>query len=245
MKENFDVKVFATDKYSSNNPSLICRIRNQLVEAIDDNKLMPRAIVVILDRDIIGGMNMPELGLSLICGTQLNWIAREFNRIVQAHKDRLQKKSVRTDSPKFIWMAAPFNINFRDNKSREKFNKVLQKAINVVPGMSIMRMVIEFNYGDSSSFIKEANRFSSDGLLRYWTSVDSAIEHWFTHLAPGRGSRAEQRKANDRMQNFVWKVKMEYDYGRNKFKWTRRPGGNSDENGASGAKGRKLPKLSF
>ena len=188
---------------------------------------------------------MPELGLSLICGTQLNWIAREFNRIVQAHKDRLQKKSVRTDSPKFIWMAAPFNINFRDNKSREKFNKALQKAINVVPGMSIMRMVIEFNYGDSSSFIKEANRFSSDGLLRYWTSVDSAIEHWFTHLAPGRGSRAEQRKANDRMQNFVWKVKMEYDYGRNKFKWTRRPGGNSDENGASGAKGRKLPKLSF
>ena len=144
MKENFALKVYATDRYSSNNPSLLSRLRNQLINAINENVLLPKIILVVLDRDVINIVKTDDFGLSLIFGTVLDWLARKYTRQVESQKSRLLSRSVKQDYPKFIWMAAPLNINFNDNKQRDKFNKALINVVNFHPDMTVMRLVKDF-----------------------------------------------------------------------------------------------------
>ena len=126
-------------------------------------------------------------------------------------------------------MCAPLHINFHDNKKREKFNKALQNIISFHQNMSVMKMVKNFQYHDTFLFLKDANRFTVDGLLKYWSSVDSAVEHWVKFLVP-TGLRIEQPQRQQAahfnckppQQKFFKKLRMEYRLGgTDKFKWNR------------------------
>ena len=230
MKQNFEVKIFTSDRYSSNNPNLLARIRNQLITAIDKHQVLPRVILVVLDRDFSSAIHFEDFGLSLIMGTQLNWLAKEFNRIIAVQKDRLQPRSIKDDWPKIIWMAAPLHINFPDNKYRDKFNKALANILKFYPDMIMMRLVKEFLYADSTCYIKEANRFTSAGLHKYWSSIDSAVEHWAKCLAP-----TVKKEQNLGTPKFVKKMKFEFNKGSNRFKWNNYDGKGKGER-------RKLPQ---
>ena len=220
MKENFDLKIYASDKYTSNNPSLLCRMRNQLIKAIEENILLPQIIVIIFDRDFIATVSHNDCGISLICGIDIDWLAKEFNRIIVAHKDRLPNKSVSHEAPKLIWMQAPLHTGFTDNARRVKFNKALQHIVSFYPDMITMRMVKEWNYNDSSIFITTAKRFTSDGLRRYWSSIDSAIEHWANYLSRRTKFEVSAQVPQEKTPaKFITKIKQDFNF-KNRFKWT-------------------------
>ena len=234
MKEQFDVKLFASDRYTSNNPSLICRMRNHLVEAINQNILLPKLIVVIFDRDFIATISHDDCGISFICGIDINWLAKEFSKIIQCHKDRLPNKSKVHDAPKFIWMQAPLHSGFTDNPRRVKFNKSLQHIISFHADMTTMKMVKEWDYSDSSIFVTEAKRFTSQGLKQYWSSIDSAIEHWCTYLSRRPAANEYRQKSKFGKPNFVKRLKFDFSNRSkdSKFNW----------NSKDQKKRRQLPK---
>ena len=218
IKENFEVKIFTTDKYNSNNPSLLARLRNQLSMAINKYCLLPKIILIVLDRDVINLVKVDNFGMSLIFGSLIDWIAREFDRMVQAQKDRLPNRAVLIDHPKFIWMAPPLNINFFDNKQRDKFSKALANVVNFHPDMTTMHLVKGLNYGDSSIFVKEAKRFSNEGLAKYWSSIDSAVEHWIIHLWAKRGTLKTGPSQAHGGHRFVKRLKREFN---SKYHWDK------------------------
>ena len=53
MRKGFDVKAYYSNKFVTNNRSVLSRIRNNLVKAVNDNYLLPKAIIMILDYDIL------------------------------------------------------------------------------------------------------------------------------------------------------------------------------------------------
>ena len=53
MNEYYELKGFANSRYLSNNPILLSRLQNRLVSAITQETLLPKAIIVVVDDDII------------------------------------------------------------------------------------------------------------------------------------------------------------------------------------------------
>ena len=244
MKEKFETKIFSSDRYTSNNQSLLSRMRNHLVKAINDYTLLPKIIVVIFDRDFIATVSHEEQGISLICGIDINWLAREYSRIIETHKERLPERSKNHDSPVFIWMLAPLHKGFTDNSKRIKFNKTLQHIMSFHQNMITMKMVKEWDYTDSSMFVHEAKRFTSSGLKCYWTSVDSAIEHYDTYLSKRRrdndtnnGNKSGQGR---KKPGFVKKLHFDFKKKSNQFKWNNSKK-NKEQHQATAHTRRQLP----
>ena len=188
--------------------------------------LLPMIILIVMDRDIINIVRQEEV--SYIYGTYLDWLAREMERAIDSHLDRLPLKAKREGYPKFIWMAAPQNINFKDNAKRAKFNKNLQNVVSYHSGMVMMRPVKECNFNDTNLFIGEAHRFTSEGLARYWSSIDSAIEHWVTFLAAKRrcAAKAALQENDEEKPNsgFIKRMKKEFTNKsvNDKYHWVKR-----------------------
>ena len=48
--------------------------------------------------------------------------------------------------------------------------------------MTALQMIKIWHHDDSAAFINELYRFTTEGLIKYWMSVDSAIRYWFTAI---------------------------------------------------------------
>ena len=127
MKDHYEIKSFYGNRLEFNR-STLGRIRNQLVLAINEQILMPKIILVVLDDDIVHGVYYEDFGISNILGRLIHWLAMEFNKLVETQKDKLPPKAIRKGYPTFIWMAPPENINFNNNDMRHKIGS--QHEIN-------------------------------------------------------------------------------------------------------------------
>ena len=93
MSKYYKLKVFANSKFLSNDQLMLSRLRNLLITAINKDILLPKAILVVLDDDIIHDCNYEGIEVSVTYYRTLQWLIKEYHRIVLAHKDRLPNKS--------------------------------------------------------------------------------------------------------------------------------------------------------
>ena len=93
MKENYEIKWFASNSLDLNR-SPLGRIRNQFVKAIMDEILLLRLVLIITDADIINSVLYKDYGVSDTYGRIVHWLAAEFNKVVEIHKDHLPKRAV-------------------------------------------------------------------------------------------------------------------------------------------------------
>ena len=99
--EHYEVSNFMTNKFACLDPSFLSRFRNLLVEGINAQITLPKMIVVVPDADILNAINNGRYreGISKEIRQALNWIMREFYKIVSAHKDVLPTKAKKTNYP--------------------------------------------------------------------------------------------------------------------------------------------------
>ena len=131
LKQQFCVKTFASTSLDLNR-STLGRIHNQLVKAINQEIILPKAIVIILDNDLILATKYTGFGTSDIYGRIIHWLSNQFAKLVAIQKDRLPKKALKPDYPTFIWMAPPTNVRFPDNESRIKMAKSIKNVIKII-----------------------------------------------------------------------------------------------------------------
>ena len=70
----FELFGYYNNKYTSANPNMVSRIRNQMVRAVKENILLPKFIVVVLDENLIKYMNYYEFGVLEAFGRLINHI---------------------------------------------------------------------------------------------------------------------------------------------------------------------------
>ena len=174
MLDNYDVEAYAVMKDQSDIKSNIARIRNQFMIALNAEHLLPKIIDVILDDDVVRRTHIEEEGLSLVLKNLIDWLFNSVEEMIQEKKRYLPSKSVRATHPMIYWVESPQHVNFTNNLARRKFNSTVQATAAIHRSMKIIRMKKEWNPDDKSLFAD--NRYSSEGLMKYWDSVDSAVE---------------------------------------------------------------------
>ena len=181
-KDNFEVIGFMSDSATSDDLTLISRLRNILVEAITKQVLLPKIIVFVPDDDIIVFLNYVEYGISKCLGRIVDWIMREHNRIIESYKEYLPLKAKKYSYPQLIWIKALTHDNFNNNLMLQKFNYALSTQAQNHEHTWALQLKKIWDPHNHSLFNKEDNKYTVEGIKTYWEAVDKTLKYADTIL---------------------------------------------------------------
>ena len=216
VKANFDTCGFF-GSFISENPSLISRLSNVVITAIEHriaNRMMPlpKLFVMVPDNDIIKLFidKHCEAGVSKPLSRIINQIMTNHDRMVSSYRDSLPARCVKSDFPHFLWIQAPTHTNFTDenNALRIKFNRCLEEAVNFHPNTSSLQLKKVWCYDDRNLFLADAQRYTTEGLKSYWEAVDKTVRYCDTVLLKKQTKRKNQKMMTvtdtSRKDKFRW-----------------------------------------
>ena len=179
----YETKVFTTAG-RSNERNILNRIRNCVAAGLNAHNGLPKLIVFVLDDDII--TSIPETKgpnrrpLTRDYEHVLTTLMDMIDRLLTTYKDWLPQKCKRDTIPHLLWMAPPQHKYFSEsnNEKRVKFSEALNTVAMLHANTSVLKLVKFWDSQDSNFFLEEQYRFTTEGLSKYWSSIDAAVKFW-------------------------------------------------------------------
>ena len=181
--DNFEIKLFHATEYGSNVCDFMAHLCNTLAGALNDEKLLPKAIVFVLDDEMIKYANINKFGMSLAYGKLLHYLMSEINKLILAKKDFLPVRSRCPHQSEMIWINPPFHSGFKNNSQRNKFSRAFDTTAAIYDDTWSLKLKHIWDTQGSELFLPEVNRYSAKGLMTYWMAVDPTIRFWDTALS--------------------------------------------------------------
>ena len=203
LKENYDIKMYSGFNQRDKNPSYMARMVNQIVKGIRERKLLPKAIVVVIEDDLIFDANFDNYGNGLVYAESIGWMAKEMGELVAQYKCALPLKSVKPTHPKFLWIAAPYHDSFVNNDLRKKINTAMYNVTAPIQSMNTIKLKGKW---DSQNFrLVCKNNLTGEGLAKYWSAIDSGFRFWMNvMLAPRPFALKPSRKGDQgNFKNYI------------------------------------------
>ena len=136
IPEYYEMHEFSSTCYSSSLRNILARFKGLLIHAITKEKVLPKAIVFILDEDIIMQSKIPmheaEAGEYALV---VKYLLQEVHRILTSYLELLPNKSKWPFLPQVIWMSPPQHTYFANNKLRLHFTTALDQEVQAFPNM--------------------------------------------------------------------------------------------------------------
>ena len=148
------------------------------------NKL-PRLIAIIFEDDLAEAIKVDNFGISEGYEKILKWLLREYTRSILTIKEKLPKKSIRTDWPHLLLIAPSIHKNYHNDKFRRKFTHALEKVVWNRPQtshVSTLRLGHTWDQEDGNLFLAHQQRFTDKGVSTLWQAIDKAIRFCITKL---------------------------------------------------------------
>ena len=213
IRAHYDVTGYCQSASRALNENILSRIRNALVTAINSELLFPKAIIMVLENDILNAADHYNPGISLICSKVLDWLANQIHRIVITHKEKLPSKACKFKYPKILWFPLPTHQNLNNiNEARGKFNAALRHSCSLHRKMELLPLN-GWAVNDTSLTSKNG-KYTSRGFATFWQIVNEAFQLWdkeqmrLSHLpSPARGDQKSNfhRERAALQRKFVWK----------------------------------------
>ena len=146
-----------------------------------DKKLLPlpKLVIVVPDDDVISAFKEGDTGhrLSKNYSRLTNYIMTEHERCIASYKEYLSAKSVKPYYPHILWIEAPMHDNFANNSQCYKFNKALQETAKLHHNVSTLMLKKVWDSKNMNLYLKDCQRFTSDGYYAYWEAVDRTVRY--------------------------------------------------------------------
>ena len=225
--DSYEVREYVSSKHTSHIRSVIARTRNNLIRAINDQGALRKLIVMVQDDDIIKyleGETAEDVKIQI--RPIMKWLVREIEKAILAFKDFLPNKAKRHHQPHVLWMKPPVHTNFGNswNMLREEVGVALREVTESKINMSCLPMLKIWDPEDQNAFRYESYRFTSEGLRKYWLSIDSAIKFWCTAISTkiaknmakshNSNSKPKAQSAYHNNSRFSWRKSARSDYRR-------------------------------
>ena len=179
---NFEISIQACGETTSNNPSLLARLRNALVHLINKNTttMLPKIILIVLEDDIIKDAKAEEPNMGRDYNRRIRWLINEYRKIIDTIKDYIAPNARKEGYPYFIWINPSKHINYKNNSARKKFGSCLESSTKSYENNLALRLVQVWDPNDSNAYLGPEQRFSAGGILDFWEGVDKTVEYFET-----------------------------------------------------------------
>ena len=226
MTEYFEVSGFMNDKGQSYDVNTVSRVRNNLVGAIREHKVLPKYIVVVLDSDLIkfAKLKAPKVRDTEAMYTRLmKWIMTQYDRLIASQKDYLPMKVKKNpDHPMVIWIEPPCHDSFRDNKFRKEFGLVLANNVQYHENHFSVKLIKAWNEDDSTLFDPQDRKFTAQGYITYWEAIDKAVKYVDTILVKKEAQKKKKAKAAKFTSKKIKGGTPKQRFFNDKFHWSRK-----------------------
>ena len=176
---NYKISIFAKEEGNSNNPSLLGRLRNALVNAFNKCTILPKLVVIVLENELINTVRQVDVqDLNKDYTRRLKWLLNEYRKIVDTMHDYLRPNCKQENFPKFIWVSATKHKNYSDNTQRKKFNYVLETLTHSFDNHIALRLVQKWDFNNDN--LCQELGITADGIKTLWKSVDKTVEFFET-----------------------------------------------------------------
>ena len=214
---------------------------NLLKKAIEEKTLLPKAIAVILDDDMIKQTKFSGKHLQDFYADSIKHLMEKFHREITAYKEHLPVKAKQDWLPHILWFVPPNHKYFNNNNKRNRFAHALQSAVEGYTEMACLELKKVWNEDDGALYLRPQARYTDQGLLKYWMAVDAAFKFWDKTLIdilikrqkkdPTRATTATHLRPHPQQKTQYGSPLME-----NRFKWVR-------DSSESTSNRRRLPTL--
>ena len=159
---------------TSNIKSVIARMINHIITAINSKQCLPCFIAIFPDKDIIDHTNYFGWGVTFALGAQIEWLINEVEKAVNTRIEELtyaQPGGVIPGEPKIIYVKMLEHPEAcRAMAVKWKFNKALEEALAKKRHGYLMNIKVNKNWFDN------ANNLTTDGRIQYWCEFDYQLE---------------------------------------------------------------------
>ena len=104
-------------------------------------------------------------------------------------------------------------------KKREKFTNALTAVVSLHKHTTVLRLVKFWDGDNTNLFLQDQYRFTTEGLSKYWLSVDAAIRFWC--IALFKKNEKDKKKMESKSKELTELEKSEKsdntDYGKNNY----------------------------
>ena len=182
IKNHYDTAGFCSGGLSREmlNRNIISRVRNCFIAAVNQEILFPKAIIIILENDVIKAANQPVTSLRRYMEPLIQWLGKEHHQLTSAYKEKLPSKARKFKFPTFLWIqAVSHKVWDRDNnKSRSIFNEIIEEVADKYKEMQTLQLHSWDQENVTSLIGKNGDNLSSQGLTRYWEAINDTYQAW-------------------------------------------------------------------
>ena len=121
------------------NDNIIGRLCNAIVNAINKEVLLPKAIILIFENDLLNAVDHYNPRISILCGRLTEWLANNVHKDITSYKEKLPSKSRKFKYPEILWVPLPLHARLNNiNDFRVTFNTSVQGIVTLFREMSLM-----------------------------------------------------------------------------------------------------------
>ena len=175
-RANFDVKCVLSKQFGNANRSMVSRIRNNIVMAINDFTVLPKILVIITESDFINATKEVAMDeLEKVFNRELNWLMNEIRKIFMTYDEYLPKKSKRTVN--VLWTLPTVHVYHTEDEAnrREVLIKCMTNITKLHPHNRALELKQLWDPEDTSLYLAEPARMTGYGLTMYWKALDRTI----------------------------------------------------------------------
>ena len=174
---------------------MISGFRNAFVEAVNKEIVLPKAVILVFENDMIKSFDHLCLGISLLSGKCIEWLANQLHRLTVAHKEKLPSKARKFKYPTFLWMQLPDHYNWgrKTAEARQKFNTCIRNTVSLFKEMETLTVS---NWDDCDRRLLTKGKMNSAGLTNYWLGLDKAFQLWDKDQMSAASKTASNTKGN-------------------------------------------------
>ena len=206
--ENYNIEAFCTPK-QSNNRSVLSKILNALVKAINDSPQghLPKYIMMILDLDIIINAQVYDYRVTKTVEDLCKWLLINTNSAVETRKSDLLSKRQgaisSTSEPRIVWTLMSKRLECIDRKVfalTRKFNNILEGVVANDHRSHVLRVQIEAN---NMNFDRSGG-FTAEGRIEYWKIIDRTMRDFDRGLTDLKPEKKQDSWSATRPNKFKW-----------------------------------------
>ena len=210
IRSHYDTYTFVSGSLSKQTKyrNVIGRIRNNFIDAINKQGLLPKIIFIVLEDDLPNAVNHYKVGCSLALEPLVSWKMEELHEIVTKYKEKLLTKSRKFRYLQFMWISCVYHDQFTTgNYYREKFNRELMQVSSKYREMHTLHLA---SWHTQDKSLVSHGSLTSKGLAKYWIAVNDAFQAWdkqqMRNNLPARKLTSErfERFKDDRTDKSRW-----------------------------------------
>ena len=186
IKQNFEVSAFFNNALAFNRSS-IGRLQNALAAAINQQNILPKLVVYILENDVINCLPKEECEETtlLIYKKVFRSMATFTERAFATLHESLPAKCMREGYPHILWIQPIIHddLKLHDEFRRKTFKQAMTEVVPEFTGMSTLELKQIWDESDSTQLLPNKPRLlSAKGNCTVWRAIDRTVKYCDTTI---------------------------------------------------------------